>query len=302
MKTLQAPTEDFIKREKTKIGADVDSGSSVAITVENEDGFEADDYIVIGRFGTETAELQQITSVSDETLTVGTLDMNHEEGEPVTMIRYNQRKFYGATSKDGSYTELTSDGSPIDIQVDDPNGALIEYTGPEGYSFFKATYYNSQEDLETSLSDATAVEADETKRYTSIYRIRKKAGITENEFISDAYIEGIRQDSENEVDSYLAKRFTLPLSEVPNTIRSITTTLAAGYIHDEEIGEEGYGSKWLKEARSQLKALRDGRMELIGGDGAEVEGTTRYGQVSSYPDSSTDGTAEDRKFTMDQEF
>src|SRR5690349_10748066 len=103
-KVLRAPTQDFIKRERTKIAANATAGSNVALSVENNDGFSAHDFLVIGYEGSEGAELQQVSSVSGNgTITVGTLKFDHKEGEPITRYRFDQRKFYGATEKDGSY-------------------------------------------------------------------------------------------------------------------------------------------------------------------------------------------------------
>jgi len=144
MKTLLAPTEDFIKQERSKLSTDASAGSNVTLVLENNDHFANTEYIVVGREGSEQAELCQINAaVSGGTdVRVATLVRSHKAGEPITKYRYNKRKFYGATSATGSYTELTGDGSPVTIQVDDPQGTLIEYSGST-YTYFKATYYNT---------------------------------------------------------------------------------------------------------------------------------------------------------------
>jgi len=143
MRTLLAPTEDFIKLERSTLNADATAGSSVSLTLKSNDGFSDNDYVVIGHEGSELAELQQINAaVSGVTaIQVATLKFNHKAGEPITFYRYNQRKFYGATSATGTYTELTGDGSPKDIQVDDPQGTILEYTG-SAYTHFKLQQRN----------------------------------------------------------------------------------------------------------------------------------------------------------------
>jgi len=122
MRSLLAPNEPFIKVETSKLAADATAGTSVTLTLENNNGFANADFIVIGYEGNELAELESINQAvtAGTTIRVATLKFNHVAGEPVTKYRYNQRKFYGATTVDGSYTELTSDGSPVTIQVDDP--------------------------------------------------------------------------------------------------------------------------------------------------------------------------------------
>jgi len=285
-KIFYAPTEDFIKLEVGQLNADASAGSSVTLTLINNDGFSNNDFVVVGFEGNELAELCQVNqSVSaGTTIRVATLKFNHKKGEPVTCYRYNQRKFYGATSESGSYTELTSEGSPKTIQVDDPMGTFIEYTGST-YTYFKSTYYNSTTTDETSQSDALATLGDESLRYTTIYDIRKAAGLAGNPLYSDARIETKRKQAENEINSVLYARYVLPLTEIPALIGQICELLAAGYIDFEEFGKEGEGVKWLGEARALLKALANGTQRLIGADGTELATNTNTGVLSGYPDS-----------------
>jgi phage gp36-like protein len=306
MKTLIAPTEDFIKLERTELDADVSAGSNVALTLLSNDGLSQNDFIVVGREGSEKAELQQINAavVAGTTVQVATLKFAHKKGDPVTRYRYNQRKFYGATSATGTYTELTTDGSPKTIQVDDPQGTILEYTGSEGYTHFKATYYNATSIDETSIADSDAVEADESKRYTSLYNIRVQAGLTNNPFITDGRIERKRKQAENEINSMIASRYTLPLAEVPELLGTICDLLAAGYVDFEEFGPDGEGKKWLGEARGMLKSLQDGRQRLIGSDGTELSPTSKSNRLRGYPDNDGVGRADtpERHFTVNKRF
>ena len=298
MRTLLAPTEDFIKVERTYLDADASAGSNVTLTLKNNSGLANTDFIVIGQEGGELAELEQINAaVSGNTdVRVATLKFAHKKGEPVTKYRYNQRKFYGATTKTGSYTELTGEGSPKDIQVDDPQGTLLEYSGST-YTFFKATYYNSQTTDETDDDDAEAVEADESKRYTSLYLIRKHAGMVDNPYVNEAYVETKRQQAEGEINSAIFARYVLPLSEIPALIQNICTLLAAGYIDYEEFGKDGEGVKWLGEARALLKAIANGKQRLLASDYTELTRHTKVGVLQGYPDDSiTTGSTDDRKF------
>src|SRR5690606_34610268 len=155
-----------------------------------------------------------VTTVTNDTITVATLKFNHQSGEPFVVFGYNQRKFYGAENATGSYSELTGDGSPKDINVDDPQGTFLEYTGTT-YTHFKATYFNSTTTEETDLADSNAVAGDESTRYAGIYGIRKHAGLAGNPRYSDLRIEDKRKQAENEIDSALAARYVLPLTEVP---------------------------------------------------------------------------------------
>lgn len=306
MKTLIAPTEDFIKLERSALDVDAAAGSSVTLTLLNNDGLSLNDFIVIGREGSEKAELQQINAavVAGTDVQVATLKFAHKKGEPITLYRYNQRKFYGSLTATGTYVELTADGSPKDIQVDDPQGTLLEYTGSEGYIFFKATYYNSQSTDETATDDSEAVEADESKRYTSIYAIRVQAGLTQNPYINDSRIERKRKQAENEINSAIFARYPLPLTEIPPLIQNICELLAGGYVDFEEFGPDGEGKKWLGEARGMLKSIREGKQRLIGTDGAELTTASKTNVLRGYPDNDgkTDADTPEAHFGVDKEF
>ena len=303
-RVLQAPTEyDIVQREKTELSSDASAGSSVALSVDNNDGFAANDYVVIGQEGSEEAELQQVSSISGNgTITVGTLKFNHKAGVPVTKYRYNQRKFYGAETETGTYTELTGEGSPVDIQVDDPQGTILEYTGST-YTYFKATYYNETTGDETDSDDAEATEADETLRYTSIYKIRKHAGIVDNPYYTDDQIEIKRKQAENEIKSAIYSRYTLPLDEIPFILCHIATILAAGYIGYEEFEDQDLAVKWLGEGRALLKAIKNGKQVLLASDGTELSRVTRSDTLRGYPDSTLDdSTTEGIKFKVSDKF
>ena len=307
MKSLIAPTENFIKSERSILATDSAAGSSVSLTLEDNDHFVDNDYVVVGNEGSEQTELAQIdAAVTPGTvIQVDTLLFAHKANVPITKYKYDKRKFYGSLTAGGSYVELTAYGSPAVIQVDDPQGTLLEYTGAEGYLYFKATYFNTETDAETDLADSDEVLADESVRYTSIYNIRVQAGLVNNPFINDGRIETKRKQAENEVNSCLFLRYALPLDEIPALIERVTTLLAAGYIDFEEYGPEGQGVKWLGEARGILKSIKNGTQRLIGEDSAELPlNGTDTNVVSGYPNS--DGTDDDDdigpRFKMGQIF
>lgn len=295
MKVLYAPTEDFIKRQRTRATADVAAGSGVSIPVDNTDGIHANDYFAYGSEGSDGAELVQVTSVVDATHITATLTLAHKSDEPIVVYRYNKRKFYGALTSGGAYTELTAYGSPAAIKVDDPTGTLIEYTGGEGYLYFKSTYYNSTTTDETNLADANEVLADESGRYCSLYAIRLHAGIAQNPFIDDGRVEAKRQQAENEINGYLFQRYTIPLvnsigtSEIPALITRCAILLAAGYIDYEEYQSDSEGVKWLGEARGILKSIQSGTQRLIDSLGQEFGQKSATQGLSGYPGNDCDG-------------
>ncbi len=303
MRTLLAPTEDFIKVERTELDADAVAGSNVTLTLKNNSGMADNTFICIGREGGEQAEIEKINqAVTGATaVRVATLLFGHKKGTPVTVYKYDKRKFYGATSADGSYTELTGDGSPAVISVDDPQGTRLEYSGST-YTYFKATYYNSITAVETAQADSEAVLADESVRYCTLYAIRVQAGLTNNPYIDDGRIEEKRIQAENEINSILFRIYELPLAEIPALIKRVCSLLAAGYIDFEEYGPDGQGVKWLGEARGILKAIAENRQNLIGADGTELARKTLTQGIVSYPDDVDNRNGPTQKFTMNQRF
>lgn len=309
MRQLIAPTEDFAKLERTYLNADISSGSDIALTLANNNGMLEDTFICIGIEGSERAELQKINApVSAGTIVqVATLLFPHKKGEPVTVYRFDKRKFYGATSIDGSYTELSAYGSPVSIQVDDPQGTLLEYSDST-FSYFKSTYYNSVTVSETSLSESDPIAGDQSLRYTTLYNIRKQAGLTNNPYVTDGTLETYRKRAENEVNSYIFNGYQLPLQDstganvVPFIIENCTVLLAAGYIDYQEFGKEGEGVKWLGEARGILKQIRDNKQRLIDSYGNEFAQKDRANTIQSYPDSVDNKNGPIRSFTTKQRF
>lgn len=306
MKNLIAITEDFIKTERAELDVNISAGSDVSLTLKNNSGMAQNTFIVIGTEGKELCELEQINAaVSGNTdIQVATLKFDHKKGEPVTVFKYNKRKIYGATTETGTYSELTDDGSPVDIEVDNPQGTQLEYTGTEGYTYFKATYYNSTTADETSKDDADAVLADDSVRYASIFAIRKHAGLADNPYIDDGRIEAKRKQAESEINSTIFSRYSLPLSEIPDLIKRICILLAAGYIDYEEMGVDGEGKKWLGEARALLKAIKNGKQILLDSDNAALSrADSTVSRLEGYPDDSIEEGDDDyRKFSMGDRF
>lgn len=310
MKVLLAPTEDFIKRDRTQVRTTTSAGSSVGLPLMNANNLAANIYIVVGYEGSETAELTKITNVVGNTVTVNILKFDHKSDEPVTVYRYNTRKFYGSLTAGGVYTELTGDGSPKDIDVNDPQGTILEYTGGDGYQYFKSTYFNTSTSEESNIVDSNAVLANESLRYCSIYAIKNQAGLTANAFITDGMVEVYRKRAESEVDSYLNSLYILPLinslgvNEIPFMVENCTTLLAAGYMDYKEFGKEGEGVKWLGEARGLLNKLQatSGGIQLLGSDKVQMQTKTLTSGIRSYPDEVDNVNGPSQRFTMDQKF
>ena len=291
-KLLFAPTDtDTVALQRTRLAAAAVAGSNVSLTLESNSGFSDTDFLVTGTPGSEKAELDQINQAVSgaSTVRVAALVRNHEAYEPVTKYRFNKRKFYGCATADGTYVELS--GSPVTIGVDDQQGTYLEYTGST-YLYFKATYYNSTTLVETDIDEVPAMQADERLRYCSLWDIRTQAGLTDNPFVTDGYLERKRKQAENLIKSYIGGVYQLPLTEVPEMLQTIAMLLAGGYVNYEQYAQEGQGVKWLGEAKGILKAIQEGRQILFGSDDTEIPRLAGGGGLVIQGKPNTDGTAD----------
>lgn len=273
MQILSAPTEDSVLTELTYLSDDI-AASSTSLSVENTQGFVINDYLVIERIRNETAEVRKIaaTPVSDTDITIEALKFAHKNGTRVQKILFNQRKFYRATSKTGTYAVLGTK----DIEVDRPDGTFYEDTLGLSSYWYKATYYNSTTGVETSLDDAVACQAAESEHYTSLSDIRNQAGF-ENAFgIKDETIANYRDESENEFEAAVVVKYTIPLSPKPKIVRQIINLLAAGNLLIKEYGMEAdieiskSGQRMLDRAYDLIKKIVDGDLKLVDEDGNEL--------------------------------
>lgn len=304
MKPFIAPTENFVKSEKTGITIDASAGSSVSVSVKSNNGIVKDDYCIIGREGEETTEIQKVSSITGKNIIIfTTLNFAHKKDEPITEIRYNQRKFYGCITKTGTFVYI----SISNIEVDNPKGTYFEYIGDEGYLYFKVTYYNEFTVEESDIDDAIAVRAGAIDHYCSIFDIREEAGFVDNPYVGDGRIHAYRLSAESEVKASLGKIYSLPLSATCELVKVITKLLGAGWLMWAEYGEEASGTDKdgmakVKEARSMLKAVRNRQLILLDENDNELgKLAIPEGQIQGWPDETTKD-AEDDEGGGDVEF
>ena len=278
MQILLTPLENHILGEKTSFSAE-EAVAQTILSVKNADGFSANDYIVLGKIGSETAEMRLISDISSDlttiTVSVATKFIHYEDDE-ITLIRYNQRKFYRSTSESGTYTHLSAEDSPVDIQVDKPEGTEFEDSSGVSTSWYKATYFNSTTSNESLLSDCVATKAGDTEHYTSIYKIKKEAGFENNSYIGSDTVSDFRNESENQAESAVATVYSLPFSAKPKIFQQIVTLLSAGLLLSQEYGMEAdveiskTGQRKIDRAESLLDRIVDGKITLRDDNGNEL--------------------------------
>src|SRR3990167_5281940 len=138
---------------RTPLTAD-STAASGTITVSNIVGVGVGDYLLIGEFGQETAEIVRVHTVTAPSGTTITLNANttyaHIRGESVYRIDRNQVEFSRATTLTGSKSVLvTSDITPDSLYT-----VYEDTTNTTGFGFYRwknsadTTYTNYSESLD----------------------------------------------------------------------------------------------------------------------------------------------------------
>lgn len=124
-----------------------------SIQVKNSDRFAANYRIMIGQMGQEKTEIVTVSAVNADgiTLTVGATVFPHSADDPVTVMQFDQVKYYRSTTgSSGTYSILTT----VALDVDNANLQTIydDTTGLATY-YYKITMYHSVSTLESAFSD-----------------------------------------------------------------------------------------------------------------------------------------------------
>lgn len=144
--SLRAKNKDLIEGQKySYFNSNTSSGVGVStgIVVVNSDGFTALDFLLFGNFGSETSEIVQIdTGGVDSATHTLTLKVNtkfsHSESTKVTILKYNQVKYYWTTLPTFDSDTLLD---TINVQADSLYTVLGDSDHSTGYGWFK--FYNS---------------------------------------------------------------------------------------------------------------------------------------------------------------
>ncbi len=128
------------------------SGVSTLILA-NGNGFSANDYVLLGEFGHEQSEIVQANSVSSNTLTLSAAtNFAHSQDTKVTIIKYNQVRFYRTTTATFSSNSANALTGYIDIQADSKFTITYDTTNTTGYGWF--IFYNETTTKATQSSNA----------------------------------------------------------------------------------------------------------------------------------------------------
>lgn len=162
---IEIRNPDYTYESKTRLSNIVYSGVT-HISVYNTFGFtNSGTYLIFEEIGNEKAEMKYMVvsgvSISGNAFTLANpLSYTHLQDAYVINSTYNKIKVYKATSTStepvvGDYVLLKTE----DIGVDTPN-TYVEVGTATIYDYFRFTYYNSTNGLETSVSDSPVVQKD----------------------------------------------------------------------------------------------------------------------------------------------
>lgn len=297
--SLQISNFDQINiKEKTTLNADTIIGAtSVALAYSNN--ILANDYMYVGRRGSESGEVSTVTSVTDAiTVVIAALTKPHNRFDDVTTLFGNKIQVYRAVNVDGTApldAAFATLGSPIDIDFDQVQTYFTDAAGGSGY-WYKYTYRNSFTATETALADCPAVRGGVVGQYCSIESIRKEAGFQNNRNITDADIDQKRQAAQGHINSELGGIYVVPFtSPIHPFVAELTRIYAAGMLLTKDYGtvkafSTNEGKAKMDWVDGQLKLLKDKTAvlrDVLGNDTS----VPNAGGFTMYPDASTDGAA-----------
>lgn len=170
------------------------------LIIQNASDFAVDDHLVIGNPAEELTEIKKIASISGKTITLSANLVNtHPENTKITFIKYDQVKFYKATSVNGSYSLVATKS----IAIDEPH-TLYDDSTALSTDYFKIKYFNSDSSDLSVYSDP--IGASGFPRY-SLKRIQdavyaktgdKKESYYTREEITD-WVNEIKDDMVNQI-------------------------------------------------------------------------------------------------------
>lgn len=113
--------------------------AATTITVVNAADFSANDFILLGVLGSETAEIRKISSISSLTFTLASaLSFDHPQDTIITLLDYDQVRFYRSATVTGTITALAA---AQDLLPDSIYNTYDDTANTTGFGWFR--FYNS---------------------------------------------------------------------------------------------------------------------------------------------------------------
>lgn len=138
---------DLTENEKTYFDTDKASGQTSLSA--NGVNFATDDYIVLGKLGTEKSEIVKIATASSTTITLSSSTVfAHNRGDLMTFVPYNQIVVERSTDGGTTYSPLTA----VDIQADNLD-TIIQRPTDGLTDVYKVRFYNATDGSYSQYSD-----------------------------------------------------------------------------------------------------------------------------------------------------
>lgn len=155
MITLKADQRDLSRNRKYSYSTINHLSARNTYAITNSDGFSADDYVLIGEWGSETSEIMQIGSVNTSTHVLtfkagATTKFAHSESTKITTLGYNQVRFYQTATATFSATNPVT--GYIDLQPDSFFSKAYDTSNTTGFGWF--IFYNETTAKASSNSNA----------------------------------------------------------------------------------------------------------------------------------------------------
>lgn len=287
------------KREGGQLDADA-AASATSLTVVNSQDYANSDYMMVGRLGSENAELVTISGTPPTATTINTsaLKFKHLRFEPLQSLFGNQIVIYRAANVNGTQPALASFaalGSPIAIDTDQLTTTYIDAAGGSGY-WYAFTYKNATTSAETNLSDSPILRGGDYGNYTTLEAIRRTAGFQNNRNIDDPYVDTFRQAAQATIDNALVGRYVVPFTAPINPQIAEMAKLIAGYrLRLDQFPGDQDAKDGLKDVSAELQLLKEGNADLVGEDGTEqAANPTGMSGFKGWPDSTTSSATADQ--------
>lgn len=142
------------------------AGSAKDLTIDDNNDFVADDYVLIGEIGKAQSEIFKVNTAvtAGTTIQADSLTFPHNIGKPLYKVPYNQVKFYRSATLAGAKTLLAT----LNIDADNEYTIYVDSANTTGYLFF--TLYN---ETTTAESDYSAGFSYDNSPYGSRIKIRE---------------------------------------------------------------------------------------------------------------------------------
>lgn len=282
-------------KEVTRIDADI-TAAATTFTVQNTQGLEVGNFVIVGTPGGETTEMITVKTVVSNTSieALAALKFNHSRYDQVSVLNGNKLNIYrsanvnGLQPADSTYTLIDT----IDIDTDQAYTNYNDTTGSSNY-WYKYTFYNSTTTAETNLADSKSARGGGTGDYCSLDLIRNEAGFRNAKYITDEMIDVKRQAAQREIDGTLNGFYVVPfIAPINERIADICVRLAAGLLLTAQYGainsiSNASGKAKTDEARADLQKLVRKEEVLTNAAGVSQVGDGGTGGVSSWPNDNT---------------